>query len=156
VTSTEVDVTLTKTVAPAVVSVGAQATFTLRIANAGPAPATGTSLTDPLPPGLDLVAVTTTQGTCTSSAPVICAFGTLQSGASAMVTIVVRGTAPGSYLNRATVAENEVDAALSNNSAQARLDVRGAFKPPVVPTPEKSHRKHLSTVAHGKPPAFTG
>ena len=42
-------------------------TYTITVRNGGPAPATGVTLTDPLPAGVGLKSVKTTQGTCSSA-----------------------------------------------------------------------------------------
>ena len=151
-----VDVALTKTVSPAQVSVGATSTFTITVVNNGPGAATGTSVLDALPPGLTLVSAKTTLGSCVPGPPIACAIGSLPSGGSAIISVVVRAATPGGHLNRASVTETQADSNLANNTAQASLSARGPFVPPAVPKAKPKKDNVAAAVRSGAKPHFTG
>ncbi len=118
------DLSVTKTDSPDPVTVGSNLTYTVTITNNGPDGATGVTLTDTLPAGVTFVSATPSQGSCGGS--VTCNMGTINNGASATVTIVVTPNTPGSITNIATVAGNETDPNLANNTAQAMTTVNPA------------------------------
>ncbi|MEL6894298.1 MAG: DUF11 domain-containing protein, partial [Actinomycetota bacterium] len=78
------DVGVDKTAAPDPVIAGNDVSYTITVTNDGPSTAVGVQVDDTLPPGLDLIDVTSSQGNCTA---VPCDVGTLAVGASATVTI---------------------------------------------------------------------
>lgn len=117
VSGTSADVSITKTASPNPGFTGSTLTYRLVIANAGPASATNVNVTDNLPGGVAFGSATTTQGSCSGSAPVNCSIGTLASGASAIVTITVTPAASGQITNNATVSATESDPDSSNNTA---------------------------------------
>lgn len=93
-------------------------TYQLQVANAGPDSATDVIVTDKLPARMDLVSVTPSQGDWTNDNGMIsCRLGTLASGASASITIVVIPTFPGAWTNSATVASADVDLNPTDNQA---------------------------------------
>jgi uncharacterized repeat protein (TIGR01451 family) len=75
--------------APPEIIAGETVTYTLHVTNEGPDPASNVIVGDTLPPGLGLVSVTTTQGSCYAFNPIICFRGALDVNESADVTIVV-------------------------------------------------------------------
>ncbi|MBI3463724.1 MAG: DUF11 domain-containing protein, partial [Planctomycetes bacterium] len=101
---------------------GENLTYTVTVSNAGPSTATGVSLSDALPPGVNVLAadvVNAGSGSCSASAGLVtCALGTLAPAASSRVTITVavdpntRGLIQGSVSASAI----EVDSNLNNNS----------------------------------------
>jgi uncharacterized repeat protein (TIGR01451 family) len=111
------DLSITKSDSPDPVTVGSNLTYTITVKNNGPSTATGVTMTDPLPATVTFVSATPSQSNCTGTATVTCNLGSLTNGASATVTIVVTPTQAGSLSNTATVAANETDPNLSNNSA---------------------------------------
>lgn len=115
--ATSADVSITKTASPNPGFVGTTLTYRLVVANGGPASATNVNVTDNLPAGVTFGSASTTQGSCSSSAPVSCSIGTLASGTSAVVTIAVTPTASGQITNNANVTATEADADTSNNAA---------------------------------------
>ncbi|HEY7602995.1 MAG TPA: hypothetical protein VH760_01950 [Gaiellaceae bacterium] len=137
------DVSILKTVKPAVVDVGDRATFTLRVRNDGTGYALAVTVIDrPLGDDLQLLSATASQGRCglrgenTSDAFVICFIGNLPPGGSATVVVATRARSPGQVRNRATVhtvPQNIARAA----AATVVLNVRGAAaaKPPPKPKP---------------------
>jgi uncharacterized repeat protein (TIGR01451 family) len=96
------DVTLTKTAFPIPGTVGQPLTYTLSASNAGPDAAANVVVTDPLPAGVTFTSATTTAGTCSGTATVVCSLGTLAAGATATITIAVTPTQAGSLTNSAS------------------------------------------------------
>ncbi|HUF62083.1 MAG TPA: hypothetical protein VMN36_08405 [Verrucomicrobiales bacterium] len=116
--ATNADVRLTKTSSTATPNVGAVFTYTLTVTNAGPDPATGVMLNDTVPFGAILHSASPSQGVAESSGRTVTAqFGVLPVNASAILTLSVRHGFEGSFTNIATVAANEADANLANNTA---------------------------------------
>ena len=117
-----VDVGIVKT-APPTPAVGVPFDYTLVVTNHGPITATGVTVSDPLPANFALVSATSTQGSCSGTTTVTCNVGTMLNGAS--VTITIRGTpaVAGPMSNTATVASNEPDSQLSNNTSTASVNV---------------------------------
>ena len=56
------------------------------------APPSGVSVSDPLPAGLTLVSASSTQGTCSGTATISCAIGTVNAGAASDVTVTIVAT----------------------------------------------------------------
>ena len=113
--------------APATAKKGQQLTYTVKVTNAGPSLATGVSVQDVLPTGVKLKSVSTTQGSCTTgkSQPITCSLGSLASGASAQITIVVQLGAAGDYVDKASVtAAAPNDPVSGNNTATVHTTVR--------------------------------
>jgi len=100
-------------------------TYTVTINNAGPNAATGVGLIDTLSSDVEFVSASPNQGTCkVSDGSVYCKLGSLNSGASTTVTIVVTPNEGGNrfppegqpVLNTAFVVANENDPNKDNNS----------------------------------------
>lgn len=118
ISATSADLSLLKTASPNPGQVGANLSYRLLVTNSGPAPATNVTVMDTLPAsGITFVSATVTQGACAGTGPVNCGLGTLASGASATITIVVTPTASGTIANSATVNATETDPNTANNSA---------------------------------------
>jgi uncharacterized repeat protein (TIGR01451 family) len=123
----QADLALTKIASPSpAITQNNNLTYTLTVTNNGPSPATGVVLTDLLPAGVNFVSSTPSQGTCAGTATVTCNLGTIASGASVTVTIVVQPPTPGSINNTASVAANESDPNTANNAASAATTVNPA------------------------------
>jgi uncharacterized repeat protein (TIGR01451 family) len=90
--------------------------YTIRVTNLGPSANTAT-VTDTLPGGLTLISATPSAGSCVGTAPIVCALGTINSGASVTVTLVVSPNAIGGYPDTASVAGSITDLNSANNSA---------------------------------------
>lgn len=138
---------VTKADSPDPARVGANLTYTIGVENLGPLPATGVTVTDNLPKGVDLVSATGPAGPCAAQGgKVSCAIGSLNpvgvnyGGAPAQVTIVVVPRVAGTIRNTATVKGDQKDPVNSNNKATATTRVLGAagcrgFTASVVGTP---------------------
>jgi uncharacterized repeat protein (TIGR01451 family) len=120
--SVNADLQIAKT-GPANAVVGGQISYTLTVKNNGPANATNVVVTDSVPAGTTFVSSTPSQGTC--DATVSCNLGSLASGGSATVTIVVTATAAGTVTNTGKVTATQPDPNATNNSASATTNVYG-------------------------------
>jgi large repetitive protein len=119
------NLSITKT-GPATASPNADMTYTIAVSNAGPSSATTTTVSDTLPAGLTFVSVTPSQGTCSGTTTVSCPLGTIASGGSASITLVVHTTSGSSgttITNTATVSSAVTDPVPGNNSSTASTTV---------------------------------
>lgn len=115
------DLSIGKSVSAPEVAAGGQVMYTLVIRNDGPSDATGVTVSDPLPVGVTVTAVQAGKGVCsTLGGAVSCQIGRLEAGAT--MQVLVTATAPAWIacpVNTATVAGNEQDPDLSDNTASA-------------------------------------
>lgn len=180
------DLSVTKSDEPDPVGVGYDLTYRLVVANIGSctittklATASGrqasssstagvaagnVELTDELPTPVTFVSATPSQGSCSGTSSVTCSLGTINSGASADVTIVVTpqaGAVP-SITNTASVTGAITDTDPANNSDTESTTVmvsvnptRGAVHTPVTITGEGfGSTQGTSTVTIGGLPAI--
>jgi uncharacterized repeat protein (TIGR01451 family) len=128
------DLSITKSDSPDPVASGAPLTYTITATNDGPQDATGVTVIDPLPSNVIFKSVSSTQGPCARSTgkkndpkngTVTCTVGSLVSGASATITIVVTPTKAGTISNTATVTGTPSDPDTSNNAATGTTTVTG-------------------------------
>jgi uncharacterized repeat protein (TIGR01451 family) len=125
--SAPADLSLSKSDSPDPVLAGQTLTYALTVTNHGPSQATGVSLTDHLPAGVQYQSATPSQGTCSHSAgTVTCSLGTLASSGGASVQIQVTPQSAGQLVNAATVSGDQGDPAASNNSAGTTTTVEPA------------------------------
>ena len=124
---------ITKTDSPDPVRVGANLTYAIGVENLGPSPASGVTVTDNLPKGVDLLSASGPAGLCAAQGgKVTCAIGSLNpigvnyGGAPAQVTIVVVPRSAGTIRNTATVKGDQKDPVNANNKATATTRVLGA------------------------------
>jgi uncharacterized repeat protein (TIGR01451 family) len=124
------DLSAVKTSLPDPVATGGNLTYTVTVHNGGPADGTGTILNDPIPSGTTFVSCVSTLGTCTGPAvgtngTVTANLGTLASGSTATVTIVVNVTAPAgtTLTNTAVVTSAVTDPNPANNSGTTSTTV---------------------------------
>jgi uncharacterized repeat protein (TIGR01451 family) len=124
---------ITKSDSPDPVQVGQQLTYTIGVENLGPSPATGVTVTDNLPKGVDLVSAFGPSGPCpVQGGKVTCTIGALNpigvnyGGTPASATIVVVPRATGTIRNTATVKGDQKDPVSSNDKATATTRVIGA------------------------------
>ena len=120
VAGTPVDLRLAKS-GPLVATAGATVRYTLTVTNQGPVTATAANLLDALPPGVNFVAATASQGLCQGG--VACQLGDLAAGASA--TVIVTGLVH-SQLVTGTQVVNAAQAG-SANSELTPADNRAAY-----------------------------
>ena len=125
-----VDLALAKSASPNPGQAAAPMAYRLTVTNNGPATATNVSLTDNLPSGIALGAITPTQGACSGTTTITCSLGNINAGATAVVTINVTPSAPGSIVNNASVTAAETDFDPSNNSASITTFIQAAAVSP--------------------------
>jgi uncharacterized repeat protein (TIGR01451 family) len=113
------DMAIVKTATPAnTVPEGDPLTYTLAVTNNGPATATNVIVTDPLPSDVTYLSSSSTLGTCSQAdGTVTCQLGTMINTATATVTILTLAAAPGTAVNTATVAADQTDPNLTNNTS---------------------------------------
>lgn len=116
------DLSITKT-APNAVVVGSNVTYTLTVTNNGSSTATGVVVTDQLPQGVTYVSATPLLNCSQANGTVTCNLGSLVSGASSTISIVVLPTTTGALTNTANVAGNEFDPITTNNSATVTTSI---------------------------------
>jgi uncharacterized repeat protein (TIGR01451 family) len=117
------DVSVTMTATPNPVAQNANLTYTIAVTNNGPLNATSVAATDSFPAGATFVSATTTQGSCSGTTTVSCNLGTLNSTASATITIVVAPTQGGALVNTVNVTSNIPDPNTLNNAATTSTTV---------------------------------
>jgi uncharacterized repeat protein (TIGR01451 family) len=116
-----VDVAATMGDVPDPVIAGSNLTYKATVINNGPDTATGVTLTDTLPTGVQFVSAS---ANCTPSGGiVVCTIGNLPSGASVPIDIVVTPTAQGTLTNTAQVSANENDWKTINNTTSESTTV---------------------------------
>lgn len=125
------DLRIVKADSPDPVAAGAALTYSIEVDNLGPNAATGVTVVDHLPQGVDLVSATVSGGQCTSQGrKVTCALGALPvvTGAYATartVTVTVIPRRVGTITNTASVRGGEKDPVKANNKATATTRVVG-------------------------------
>ena len=120
------DLSVTNTDSPDPVLPNDNVTYAITVTNNGPSPASGVTLTDPLPSGVSLISVVSSQGACTGTTTLTCALGGLTRNASATVTLVVKATTAGTRTNTVSVSGAELDPVPGNNTASATTAVLGS------------------------------
>lgn len=126
-----VDLRIAKTDSPDPVGVGAALTYAIQVESLGPDVASGVTVTDRIPKGVDLVSATSSAGRCAArDRKVTCALGALGApgvdyGGPVTATIVVVPRQPGTIVNTATVKGDQQDPIAANNRATATTRVVG-------------------------------
>lgn len=126
------DLGITKSDSPDPVRVGSTLTYTIGVENHGPQAASGVTVTDALPKGVDFVSASASAGTCAQqNRKVTCALGSIPFGGvnyngAATVTLAVIPRQAGTITNTATVKGSTKDSVASNDSASATTRVLGA------------------------------
>jgi uncharacterized repeat protein (TIGR01451 family) len=122
------DLAVTKTDSPDPVRAGGNLTYTITVRNNGPNTATGVTLNDQLPRNAGYGSASTSQGSCTlkpDKTMVACNLGTIASGGTVTVTIVVKPNKKGQITNTATAtAASPPDPSTANNTATATTTVQ--------------------------------
>jgi len=128
--SRKADLAIEKTASVDSVKIGDTFTYELKVTNNGPSKATSVTVSDDIPAGLSFVSASLDPGCDFEpvSGVVVCQLGTLNSGASATVTLTVKvdGDAHGTIHNVATVAAQQEDPDPSNNTDTDDVDASGA------------------------------
>jgi uncharacterized repeat protein (TIGR01451 family) len=117
--------------APTTTSTGVNTTITVKVKNNGPNTAANLSLIDATPAGAIFVSATPSQGSCPGSAQLRCNLGSLTSGATATVALVVTPTSAGTLTDTAIVAAISADPNDANNIASSTTSVTGSGYSPV-------------------------
>src|SRR5678815_542203 len=125
-----VDLAVAKTASPNPGQVGLSLTYRIVATNNGPATATNVSVVDNLPAGVTFSSSNTSQGACSGNSTVTCQLGTLASGSSAVIAIVVNPNSQGSIINNAIIAGTETDFDPSNNTATNTISIQPAAATP--------------------------
>jgi len=132
---TDADLGVTLSDAPDPVDVGSNLTYTVTVTNHGPVdPATGVTMTDNLPAGVNFVSATAGQGSCSENAgTVTCTLGSVAVATPVVITVMVTPTVPGQIANTATVTGNENDPVPGNDTAQVSTQVTPVEQPAPIP-----------------------
>jgi uncharacterized repeat protein (TIGR01451 family) len=132
----EAELSVRKSDSPDPAFVGEDLTYSVTVANGGPDAASGALIADDLPPSVTFVSATASQGSCTESeGRVTCTLGSVGSGATATVDIVVRPTSAGRITNTVAVTASAVDPIPGNNSdsEDTRVCRRASARPSSIP-----------------------
>jgi uncharacterized repeat protein (TIGR01451 family)/LPXTG-motif cell wall-anchored protein len=120
------DLAITKSVSPTLAQPGEIATYTVSVTNNGPNTAENIQAVDPARIEATFTGSTATQGYFDAPSRVW-DIGTLTSGQTATLTLTVRITRTGTFLNTVVISQSSVpDPDLSNNRAQTVIDIPAA------------------------------
>lgn len=112
------DIEVTKIASTDHVELGETFTYTLFVTNNGPSTADNVSVVDTLPDNLEVLQISMSQGTASGVYPIITfLIGTLGPGGTATITIQVRATEEGMFINNASGSSPLHDPDPCNNSA---------------------------------------
>jgi uncharacterized repeat protein (TIGR01451 family) len=118
------DLQATQVFTPSVIPAGANSTSAITLHNLGPAIATGILLSNSLPTGLAVTAVTASKGTILQTNPaVLVQVGSLTNGETATITLTCSATNQGLYPSRASVSSDQIAPNPGNSTALASLQV---------------------------------
>jgi uncharacterized repeat protein (TIGR01451 family) len=129
------DLKLTKSASASSLPVGTNLTYTIKVENLGPETATGVTVTDSLPKGVNYVSSSATSGSCKLRARKLsCSIGTLETGptakvSSATVTLLVTVREAGTLTNTAAVTGEQKDGVRANDQASVSVKVIGPRPP---------------------------
>ncbi len=118
------DLAVTMTAAPAFVLQGGPLTYTIIVTNNGPFAAQGVVLNNNLPPNINFISASTTQGVISPGAATV-QIGTLPTGTNVIVTLVVSPTVTGNLSASTQVALSplETNPVSFNNAASVTVTV---------------------------------
>ena len=116
VETTGADLAVTKTAPPARAPTGRELTYTITVANNGPTEAVLAKLVDVLPSNVTVERVNGVPVCATDGRVLECGLGTLASGATVIIEIVVKPTQPGVVTNTASVSSPTPDPDGGNNA----------------------------------------
>jgi uncharacterized repeat protein (TIGR01451 family) len=101
---------------------GREMTWTIEVTNNGPDDAENVFVVDTLPPSVDLVDMTSSQGTC--NLPVTaCDLGTLANGATATIEVTVIPRQAGTITNTAEVSTSTPDSVAGNDTSSVNTSI---------------------------------
>ncbi len=145
---TLVDLQTTKTASDDVTTVGENLTYTIKVANNGETSATGVMVTDRLPQGVILISSSVSpSGACSRNGQTVtCLLGTLLSGDSSEVTLVVQPTETGTIVNTATARSNQQDGNPVDNAGVAVTEVQPSPDATANLSITKTARETMATV----------
>ena len=127
------DLAISQVASPTSGTVGSNLTYVLTVTNNGPGTSTNATVNDFLPAGVTLVSVTPSPPGAAATVKgnlVTANLGTIASGATATLTLVVTPTAAGSITNAANVSGNQFDPpAPPNNSTSLTTTITAATPP---------------------------
>jgi large repetitive protein len=161
----QADLAVIKSASPNPAVAGGQLTYTFTTTNNGVSNATGVTLLDALPSTVHYVSFSSSQGTVINNNGTLSVqLGSLAVGASATTSIVVTVDpgASGSIANTVTVAGNETDPNLSNNTSTVTTQVNRsadlALSKAATPNPVKPGNQltYTLTVTNNGPSGATG
>ena len=127
--ATVADLRVVKTDVVDPVYAGANVTYNVAVTNNGPSSAAAVNLTDTLPAGTTFVSATPGTGTCSGTGPVSCSLGTIASGATVNVSVVVKTSSAGTITNSATATSTTPDPYPENNTDTEDTTVLAAPAP---------------------------
>ena len=162
VTRPAADLAVTMSVSPSSVPVNGQATFLVNITNNGPATALGVALTNSLPPNVNVLSATVSQGSV-SVGGTLASIGVLPLGSGATATLVLSPTVvgPSTLTSTAGLDPSEYDPVPGNNTASATINAVPAAELGVFaaasPSPAVSGANfaYVVTVTNGGPATAT-
>ena len=128
--------------------IGAQLTYLITVNNYGDLDATNVIVNDTLPANVNFGSVTFSQGSCSGTSTITCNLGSVASGGSATVTIIVTTTQRGSLSNTATVSSTEIDPNPANNTATATTTVGNPVVYVVNAVDTEAYDDHIMTPQH--------
>lgn len=153
---TSADLSIAQSASPNPVDTATNLTYGLTVTNNGPAMATGVTVMDTLPAGVTFVSATATRGTCSGTSNVACTIGDMASGDAVGITIVVTPLSTGTLTNAASVAANESDPDLTNNTASTTVTVQSASSGPAMVDPTLAVSTVISGLTEPTGMAFLG
>ena len=139
---------------------GQDVTYTTVVTNLGSAAATGVHLVDDTTGGARFLTLAASTGSCSGGASVSCSFGSLASGASAVLSLTVEAPANATTIASTAVAgADQLDPQAANNSSRVETVVLpghagapilsapgGSFAPPLIARAERGARVVTASV----------
>jgi uncharacterized repeat protein (TIGR01451 family) len=109
--------------------------YTLRVTNHGIDDAPDVQITDSSNLDLQILSIHATQGSCTTTRPIRCSLGTINSNASASITGLAIAEHTGIERNTASATSSNRDPNLANNQSSAETKVVRGHRRPTPPSP---------------------